>query len=208
MAGVLVLAMLLLACAGGTPPTARTFISPIVLSMRCGDDAALVIYGGEGSDAFVLYRQQILHFSRAAAASGARYTSVGGGHDEWWNKGDNALFTRQGKFVAECVPDTDTDGAYLVRGNEPFWNLELSRTTLRYRTMEGDVRDARLESVQIDRDALVLYSDSALQLSIQPTQCSDSMSGQRYSQNVRLIVNGERRPGCGGPLISPSEIPP
>lgn len=93
------------------------------------------------------------------------------------------------------------DKPFRATGNEPFWHviiepgqLVLERPSLpieelRYQTVDKSGTGRRFRA---SREGLVIEVVTAPQL------CRDSMSGMPHPYQVRLVLNGDVSPGCGG----------
>lgn len=87
---------------------------------------------------------------------------------------------------------------YKAIGQEPGWTLEITPNAVEYVGDYGEKRiSANSKSVRLNGESLI-YANGRLVLNRTAETCSDTMSGQRYRETVRLVVDGQRLQGCGG----------
>lgn len=193
-----VLALLVMSCRAPMQQDAPKILTmpPIVVAMRCGEEAALIVYQGERAE--LLYADAHYSLNQAISASGARYVSATTPTIEWWNKGQNAQLMVRGKRLGECVPEQSTGGVYRASGNEPFWRLDVRDEHVVYRPMEGPIVTTQLLGLEAMQGGIRLLGSDELQILILPTQCQDSMSGHYFPTTLMLHLAGEVLTGCGG----------
>lgn len=143
--------------------------------------------------------------TQVIAASGAKYE----GEDAMlWSKGSTAELELDGEHHADCreqqieVPRPQTPG-FVARGNEPGWSLEIvpgDRMTLL-----ADYGDKKIETpappALEDNGAIVYHARTGkheLSVRIEPTPCTDDMSGQLFATTVVVRLDGRELRGCGG----------
>ncbi|MFT8418140.1 MAG: META domain-containing protein [Acetobacter sp.] len=101
---------------------------------------------------------------------------------------------------------TGTDNSvYEARGNEPFWNLSMAAGTLALSTPDGP-RLTRTISQAYTRGNTRHYEAPDLAVVLTPTPCQDSMSGQMFTQKVRITTTTRTLNGCGGGLVPPTRL--
>lgn len=97
--------------------------------------------------------------------------------------------------------------AWLARGNEPGWRLEMAGGGLVFQTADGATRaSGRVRESQVQGDTTAYTAATtagALTAVIASRRCQDSMSGMPYPQTVTVEVQGRRFQGCGG---DPAEL--
>ncbi|MFP3517130.1 hypothetical protein SB766_13135 [Pseudomonas sp. SIMBA_077] len=88
---------------------------------------------------------------------------------------------------------------FIARGNEPFWTLKVNGATLALITPD------HLQGKPLHADSVISgdstrYSGTdqgtAFTLVIEPTPCTDSMSGEEFSHTSRWTYAGETHLGC------------
>lgn len=97
--------------------------------------------------------------------------------------------------------------AWLARGNEPGWRLEMAGGGLVFQTADGATQaNGRARDPQVQGDTTTYTASTtagALTTVIVSRRCQDSMSGMPYPQTVTVEVQGRRFQGCGG---DPAEL--
>lgn len=167
----------------------------------------------EGEQAWLFLRSGTVSLPHVRAASGAKFSD---GTITYWSKGDTALLERPGQQRAECNnnrrkaiwEDAKLRGAdFRAIGNEPGWNLELSRDYgIVFVTNYGadEYRFALPDPVSDKATGTTLYSVSGdgheLSIRLQSGPCLDTMSDERYETKVKITFDGTELNGCGRPL--------
>jgi heat shock protein HslJ len=97
--------------------------------------------------------------------------------------------------------------AWLARGNEPGWRLEMAGGGLAFETADGQIKTTgRAGDPQVQGDTTTYTASTtagSLTAVIVSRRCQDSMSGMPYPQTVAVDVQGRRFQGCGG---DPAEL--
>ena len=167
----------------------------------------------EGEKVWLFLPSGTVSLPHVEAASGAKY---GDGKTLFWNKGEVAMLERDGHKRTECKnnrskaiwEDAKLRGAdFRAVGNEPGWNLELSRDYgIVFVTNYGtDKYNFPLPEPVSDKEAgTTLYSVSAdgheLSILLELGPCIDSMSGEQFETKVIITFDGTELNGCGRPL--------
>jgi hypothetical protein len=115
---------------------------------------------------------------------------------------DRALAPWDGVFF-ELTRDTD----FRAVGQEPGWLLEIRKAReIRLITDYGadttvtPVPPAETDSATGARTYRPVAGARDLRVLIQPTACTDAMSGESYETTVTVTLEGRAYHGCGGPL--------
>lgn len=119
-----------------------------------------------------------------AAASGTRYVSADQ-QVEFWSKGHEATFNKQGNALPLCLLAGHLPSEFTLRGNEPSWTLNSAHLTLD-QARETNPREWLLHDAQGNP------------VTITATYCVDSMSGRYYPYQVSYNRAGALLAGCGG----------
>lgn len=105
-------------------------------------------------------------------------------------------------FGAIAVSPPRSGENFIVRGNEPFWNMTISKQGIVYRTPDTNPRTfpyvapigaqgRPIDNVRVYRlqgnNTLVLKKTNA---------CSDTMSDKNYPYSATLIMGNTVREGC------------
>ncbi|MFN4102196.1 MAG: hypothetical protein ACK4GT_20745 [Pararhodobacter sp.] len=106
------------------------------------------------------------------------------------------------KPVATVEPLTYRATAFVARGNEPFWNVQVAGNTATYRTPEN--QNGR--QIQVNRLAFAggveyigVLNGRPFVLNMRPGECQDSMADERFPLTARLTVSGNTVAGCASP---------
>ena len=88
---------------------------------------------------------------------------------------------------------------FVASGNEPFWTVKASRSTLTWITPElSQGKQLNVDQVVASDD--VKYSgvdgDNAFTLVITPVPCTDTMSGESFEFTSVWTYAGQRHSGC------------
>lgn len=88
---------------------------------------------------------------------------------------------------------------FVARGNEPFWTIKTSQSTLTWITPEH-LQGKQLNVDQVIANGDVKYSgvdgDKAFTLIITPVPCTDTMSGESFEFTSVWTHAGQRHSGC------------
>lgn len=110
--------------------------------------------------------------------------------------------------TAEAVPATNANAetlntqAFAARGNEPFWSVDASGSTAIYKTPEN--QNGR--QVSVNRlffaqgvEYVGTLDGLVFKLTVRGTDCTDSMSGEKFPMSASLTVRGKTYQGCAAP---------
>lgn len=97
------------------------------------------------------------------------------------------------------------DGIYQASGNEPSWNMTLTRNMLTLETPDGPRTAAPVLHAHAEGPDRT-YETKSVRVEITSKACSDSMSGQNYADTVRIITQGRTLSGCGGAALAPTSL--
>jgi heat shock protein HslJ/uncharacterized lipoprotein YbaY len=172
------------------------FVSPL----RCGDEHATVGFIGEDT-AHLTFGGELFTLRRVPSGSGARFEAPDDSTTWFWSKGDRATVSVRGRTYPECAVPSDADEPFRARGNEPFWNLELSRDKLTFRTMDGSTVNTPApgpEPVSGGVRHAARTEAHDVVVTVLNRACADNMSGMPYPNTVTVVVDGTEYRGCGG----------
>ncbi|MDO5658735.1 MAG: hypothetical protein Q4G36_10500 [Paracoccus sp. (in: a-proteobacteria)] len=107
--------------------------------------------------------------------------------------------------VATAERTTLDTTAFVARGNEPFWTVEVSGNTARYIT--PDNQSGR--NIPVQR---IVYANGveyvgelngrAFTLNIRAQDCADTMSGEKFPMTARLRAGSQSGAGCASPATA------
>ena len=133
----------------------------------------------------------------AACAPSEPATSVATGSDT--GQADTAP-------TSAAAPLDSTWIGYRAGGNEPFWTLRLSRTTMHFADMGiADSTQTALPEIRTVASGWRLAATAngrPFVAEIERKGCNDSMSGRPFPHTVTVTVNGRTYSGCGGETAS------
>jgi heat shock protein HslJ/membrane-bound inhibitor of C-type lysozyme len=165
------------------------------IARRDGQDLPQLVVGSRRYD-----------LRQVPAASGARYEAIGDPRTSLWNKGERTTVTVGGEVWPECETRKAAAAAAApaaaplrLRGNEPFWLLEIGATmTLRTpdSTLEGPAPQLQAG------DGFRRYEGSLqgrpISATVRYQRCVDTMSGMPYPLSAEVRFDGRSLKGCGG----------
>jgi len=150
---------------------------------------------------------------RITSASGVKYSK--GGHF-FQAEGDRAMIVsstakhtgcmnNRAKAIWEHAKLNGVD--FRATGNEPGWYLEISNKTdillvADYGEHTYQFKSATIQSEAQDRTSVYNATNNGdtIEVVITGTPCQDSMSGEKFSAKVSVLVNDRRYDGCGKAL--------
>lgn len=98
------------------------------------------------------------------------------------------------------------DADYAAFGNEPAWRLNMSHTKIIY---IGDYGETEITldkpDVQVTPNGR-RYETKALTINIVHSPCNDSSVEPRYSDIVKIQIDGRELWGCGGKVLPPKTL--
>lgn len=107
---------------------------------------------------------------------------------------------------AKPVASSHAAGAvYQASGNEPFWHLTLAQNTLTLQ-QPGSPELVRAVTHAHTDSGERIYEAQDLKAVMTPGTCTDSMSNQRFTEKVRVTLQGRTLQGCGGDSQGPASL--
>lgn len=111
----------------------------------------------------------------------------------------------QGEHVRIATAEASTMNAsgFIARGNEPFWRIDVTGGTAKYRTPENQSGTNIAVRRIVYREGVEYIGESGgspFSLNIRPTECTDSMSGVKLPMTAQLRIGSERKQGCAAPI--------
>jgi heat shock protein HslJ/membrane-bound inhibitor of C-type lysozyme len=172
------------------------FVTPL----KCGDEHATVGFIGEDT-ADLTVGGELYTLRAVRSASGSRFEAPNDSSTWLWSKGDHITVSVRGRTYPECVVPSADDEPFRAHGNEPFWNLELTRDKLTFRTMDGGIVNTpapRPEPVSGGVRHAARTEAHEVVATVMDRPCTDNMSGMPYPSTVTVVVDGKEYRGCGG----------
>ncbi len=98
----------------------------------------------------------------------------------------------------------DTEGAFRLQGNEPFWGVQVRVDGLIYTTPDYP-NGIRFPSTAPQRDGSTLRwvavtqapEAHTLEVSLEEKACQDTMADRRWTHSATIVFDGAKRTGCG-----------
>jgi len=169
-------------------------------TLRCGDEHATIGFVGEDG-AELTIGGELFTLRRVPAASGTRFEAPDDPATWLWSRGDDVTVSVRGTAYPDCTVVGPADERFRARGNEPFWSLEITRSTLTFRPLEGSpivLPSPRPEIVGRDRRYTARGDGHEITVTVTDRVCADDMSGMPYPSAVTAVVDGKEYRGCGG----------
>lgn len=178
-------------------------------TLVCGERRAQFGIGKrDGRDsAQLLVGERRYDLRQVPAASGARYEAIDDPRTTVWNKGERTTVTVGGEVWPECVTEKAEKAAVAtaaaaplrLRGNEPFWLVEIG-STLRLRTPESTLEGPAPQAQA--GDGVRRYEGSLqgrpIAIAVRDQRCVDTMSGMPHPYTAEVRFDGRHLKGCGG----------
>lgn len=175
----------------------------------CQDGSRLVTSFGD-DEVWLMLPEGIHELAQARSASGARYAA---GDLLFWNKGDEAVLDLGGGST-QCVIDrqaTVQEDARLRgvvfrgQGNEPGWHLELLEGRSGLLVTDSGETEHRfdVEGPETVDDTHIWRGEAdglAIQVTLEPGPCQDSMADITYETTVTVTAGETTLAGCGDSL--------
>lgn len=206
------------------PPDAGTVAAGVAAMPDPSPLDVPVVYRCEGGYTFsarydenevvLLLEQGPRVLNQVLATSGARYE---GENAVLASSGSTASLELDGQHYDQCqeqqnTVERPTEPTFVARGNEPGWMLEIvpgDRMTLL-----ADYGEKKIETPAppaLENEGAIAYHARTgaheLSVRIEPTPCTDDMSGQLYATTVRVRLDGEELRGCGGTAAPDNPAP-
>lgn len=96
-------------------------------------------------------------------------------------------------------------GVYQAAGNTPEWHLTLAQHTLTFK-QSGAAEVVRTVTAARSEGTQYTYVAPDLTLHITAKPCTDPVSGQAFTQTVRVDMNSHPFKGCGGDPVGPASL--
>ena len=166
--------------------------------MACGDRTVEIAMVGDGvqmragGDRFDLVP--------VASGSGAKYEDGANEPSTFWSKGNGALVSIRGTDLPECQPMIpDPVLPVTLRGNEPFWRLDLAETGYTFQpNLDAIAVSGALPMPVATAEGLRFDLAEGLSVTLDRRVCRDSMSGMPFPVTARVDHDGKTLSGCGG----------
>lgn len=115
--------------------------------------------------------------------------------------------------VAACTPANPNpattpsapDSVYQAAGNAPTWHLTLAHNTLTFK-QAGSPESVSTVTTPHTQDTTRVYEAQDLRAEITAKPCTDTLSGQQFSETVRVTMHNQTFKGCGGDPIGPASL--
>ena len=106
------------------------------------------------------------------------------------------------KAVSTAEAETLNTAAFVARGNEPFWRVDVSGSTAKYQTPENQ----KGRNVAVNRlvyaagvEYIGVLDGVPFSLNINGKDCVDDMSGEKFPMSASLRIGSRTTKGCASP---------
>ncbi len=167
--------------------------------LQCGQEQVTV--GVNQETVLLTVGREQFELRRVPSASGSRYQALRDPSTTFWSQGDRASITLRGRRLTECYKLSPTSTSFRARGNEPFWSLDISPTSLTFQLLDGKSFSSptpKPETALAGRRYTAQSGSQRLTALLLNQLCVDSMSGMPYPQTVRVRTGDKDYQGCGG----------
>lgn len=207
----------------GRPNEAEVVLSPVPgpgqpapPATRCFECTGLAFTARHDPRGLFLFMpSETVLLAESPSASGARYSD---GRTTFWSKGEQAVLEAGGRTYGDCRnnrvravwEDAKLNGVdFRAAGNEPGWYLEVydKGAPERIDVVVDYGRDYyTFPEVRRDRPSPTLTRYTALigalrlEVALEPSPCSDTMSGEAFDTRVTVRLGHRTLTGCGRAL--------
>lgn len=181
-------------------------VTPLAFAVDfiCGDTS--VSFGILGDETVLRAEGRDIPMTQVIAASGARFEGIKEPETQFWNKGNMAQLTLEGRELPECqeVPPPQQQ-SYRAGGNEPGWTVVFTPDTVEISADYGAITHSLPRpDVQVLPGSYVFdMPEIAAQLTIREGICRDDATGMPHPDSAMLEMDGRIFRGCGG---APEEL--
>jgi len=177
---------------------------------ECQDDKDFILQLKD-EKVWLFTKETSMSLERVVSASGEKYEKEG---TVFWSHGYEAMLDTPSNTYKECAnnrfkavwEDAKLRGnSFRAIGNEPGWYLEIG---------EGEnksllVTDYGKEKYELSLPKPFTSQDTSvtryrisgfIDILIEDSRCTDSMTGHRYESSVRIKIDGKTYRGCGKSL--------
>lgn len=193
--------------AAGSRAAAAPDAANRVARFACEDLTVSVLF--DGSRALLTMGPSTIALQQEPAASGARYS---GGGTLFWNKGNEATLTHDGRthtcrVLRDPWREAQARGVdFRAVGQEPGWYLEISyghSLRLVYDYGEREITTP-VPQPAVPQPGTTTYraitAAHTVTILVEERACSDVMSGQPFPRAVTVTIDDRSLHGCGRPL--------
>jgi heat shock protein HslJ len=177
---------------------ASVLAAPALAETMHFDCGGLALEAETAGDALTLRAGGETHrLAAVPAASGTRHEGEGG---TLFREHQGEAELRLGARVApRCLRlAAPAPFRYRASGNEPFWAIEISGTSLRLLPGPGAApSEALLAPPRLEAGGVVHAAADGTRVTIAPGPCRDTMSGAALPDRVRIETGGRVLEGCG-----------
>lgn len=103
------------------------------------------------------------------------------------------------KAVATAESETLNTAAFVARGNEPFWRIDVAGSTAKYQTPENQ----KGRNIAVNRlvyasgvEYIGVLDGVPFSLNINGADCVDDMSGEKFPMTASLRIGSRTNKGC------------
>ena len=179
-----------------------------VFVFQCENGEYYTVHYHENA-AYVYHNYEFYKLPLAISASGARYSD---GTNEFWNKGDMAMITINGKSYTNCKlvnpleRGKETPPLYYfwaMSNDDPKWNLSIIPDVEIVIGFEKGNTIYRFPYVQPDESRVktstytTMTDEHKLSIEVIRTKCYDAKSQQYFPYVVVITFDGDVVKGCG-----------
>ncbi|WP_022706613.1 COG3650 family protein [Paracoccus zeaxanthinifaciens] len=104
------------------------------------------------------------------------------------------------RVIPGAEPVTYNARAFIARGNEPFWRVDISDGTATYKTPENQAG----RGISVNR---IVFADGVeyvgvldgrpFVVNLRAQECQDTMADEKFPLTASLTVRGQKLSGCG-----------
>ncbi len=200
---VVAIAGLLVSACTSSPSDTESKEPAVVSQYACGQLHIRVTDDPDRRLLGIDYRDKRLLLKPDNSASREIFVAPGDTTTRFRRQGEQAELTIRGETFPECLPPGALERPFTAQGSDPIWQAHVSSAELVLSPPYEDQQSLRLPSELVTanrhgREFVAEASGNRATLTVANQLCQDPVTGAQYPNQVRLTINGQSYPGCGG----------
>lgn len=200
---VLATAGLLVSACTSAPSDTESKQPAVVSQYACGQLHIRVTDDPDRRLLGIDYRDKRLLLKPDNSASREVFVAPGDTTTRFQRQAEQAELTIRGETFPECLPPGALERPFTAQGSDPIWQAHVSSAELVLSPPYEEQQSLRLPSELVTanrhgREFVAEASGTRATLTVANQLCQDPVTGAQFPNQVRLTINGQSYPGCGG----------